>query len=165
MADVKTLPAAWERLRKLPFGRKIFSKLLGRLVPYSATIAPEVLELSPGYARVRIRITRGLMNHIQSAHAMALGNLSELTGGLALSFGMPAGNRLVAAKFTLEYLKRGYGTLIAECRAPQVDWSLAKQVVEAEVLTRDEHGDVVVRAVGMYHISAPASRKPQTANG
>lgn len=158
LADANDLVRAWERLSKLPLGRRIFSRLLGHLVPYSATISPEVLALAPGYAQVRIRITKKLMNHIQSAHAMALGNLSELTGGLALSFGMPADRRLVASKFTLEYKKRGYGVLTAECRAAAVDWSLPKQVLEVDVVTRDASGDVVVHGVGTYHISVAGRR-------
>jgi acyl-coenzyme A thioesterase PaaI-like protein len=158
VADAADLVRTWERLSKLPFGRRLFSRLLGHLVPYGATISPEVRALAPGYAQVRIRVTKKLMNHIQSAHAMALGNLAELTGGLALTFGMPGDRRLVAAKFTLEYRKRGYGVLTAECRAPAVDWGPPKQVIDVEVFIRDAAGDVVVRGVGTYHLSVVGRR-------
>lgn len=150
-----TLARTWDKLSRLPAGRHLFSRVLGRMVPYGSTISPFVEALGPGYARICIKITRKLMNHIQSAHAMALGNLAELTGGLALTFAMPGNMRLVAAKFTLEYKKRGYGKLTAESNAPLLDWTLPKQVVEVEVFIRDEAGEVVVRGVGEYHISRP----------
>lgn len=149
------LARTWDKLSRLPAGRYLFSRVLGRMIPYGATIGAHVEDLGPGYARISIKITRKLMNHIQSAHAMALGNLAELTGGLALTFAMPGNMRLVAAKFTLEYKKRGYGRLTAESNAPLLDWTLPKQVVEVEVFIRDAAGDVVVRGVGEYHISRP----------
>lgn len=153
--EPSVLARAWTKLSRLPGGRHLFSRVLGRTVPYSRTIKPYVADLGPGYAKLQIRITHPLTNHIGSAHAMVLGNLAELTGGLALTFAMPASLRLVAAKFTLEYKKRGYGRLTAESNAPLLDWTLPKQVVEVEVFIRDEAGDVVVRGVGEYHISRP----------
>ena len=42
----------WQRARRLPFGDQLFTWALGNMVPYTASIAPRVLELQPGLARV-----------------------------------------------------------------------------------------------------------------
>jgi hypothetical protein len=52
--------ALWKRCAGLPFGRGLFSALLGLQVPYSGALGATVLELAPGHARVQLReSTRG----------------------------------------------------------------------------------------------------------
>ena len=61
----------WQRLSPLPLGKWAFSRLVGRMVPYSGSIRPYVEVLSPGYGRISIRDRRGLRNHLRSVHAIA----------------------------------------------------------------------------------------------
>ena len=145
----------WRRLSPLPGGRRLFSFLLGRLVPYTGSIGPLVEELEPGYARVSLADRKAVRNHLRSIHAIALANLAEAASGLAVIAALPPGARGILVGFRIEYLKKARGRLVAECRCTIPDLTGAA-AVEAEPLVevRDAAGDVVVRAWPRWRLSA-----------
>ena len=151
MPVTNPLAQTWERTSRMPFGRYVFSKVLSTLVPYSGTIRPLVLELRPGYARIQMRDRKAVRNHLQSIHAIALMNLAELTGGLALNVGMPDDARGIVTGLSIDYLKKARGTLIGECDYPMPDMSTEREI---EVVTelKDTSGDVVARATARWKI-------------
>lgn len=145
MADpLETLKKSWNTLNGVPGGRKLFSFMVGRTAPYTGTIGAEVEELEPGFARVAMADRGGLRNHLKSIHAIALANLVELTGNLALAYSLPAGHRFIVTGMEIDYVKKARGRLVGECHLalPDGEWP---ELVVPEVEIKDAAGDVVVR--------------------
>lgn len=135
----------WNAMKRFPAGNLLFSKLLGTMVPYSGTIKPEVIEMEPGFTRVRLRDRRGVRNHLKSIHAIALMNLGELSSGLAVNSALGANQRGIVTKLSIEYFKKARGTLESECRVilPSIEGPTEFKV---PVDIRNAEGDVVCRA-------------------
>ena len=134
---------AWDRLERVPGGKRIFSRIIGRLAPYTATIGAVVQELDAGYSRVTLADRRAVRNHLSCVHAVALANLVELTGNIAVAYSLPDDARFIVAGMSLDYIKKARGTITGECKTPPVQ-SSAKQEYDVRVTLRDEAGDVVV---------------------
>jgi len=136
------LVARWQRLGSSAVGRRFFSFALGRAVPYSGSISPEVLELAPGRARVALRDRRAVRNHLGSIHAIALVNLGEVTSGLALLAGLPDDARGIVKGLSVEYLKKARGRIVATTSCPPITTNATSDLtVEADL--RDSDGDSV----------------------
>jgi acyl-coenzyme A thioesterase PaaI-like protein len=145
----REMRAAWGRFRRLPFGDRLFSWALGRMVPYSGSIGAVVRDLSPGHARVELADRRKVRNHLSSIHAVALMNLAELSTGLALNTGLPDDARGILVRLTIEYVKKARGTLTSECsvEAPKTN---ERREVDVEAVIRDASGDVVAKAAARW---------------
>jgi acyl-coenzyme A thioesterase PaaI-like protein len=115
----------WDRMHTLPGGKAAFSKMIGMLAPYSGSIGARVEDVKSGYARCSIRDRRKVRNHLRSVHAIALVNLAEITGNLALGYSMPDDARFIPTGIDIKYIKKARGTItcIAECPIPETSES------------------------------------------
>jgi uncharacterized protein (TIGR00369 family) len=118
---------------------------MSRAIPYTGSISPRVLELRPGFARVAMADRHALRNHLRSLHAVALANLAEYTGNLALAYSLPDGARFIVKQLSIEYLKKARGRIVGQCTCP-VPQSTQRQEFELLVELNDDAGQLVARA-------------------
>lgn len=145
----------WDSLHDKPGGKWFFSVLFSRMVPYSGTVKPYVLELGPGKARVAMQDRQAVRNHLNSVHAIALMNLAEMATGLAFAYGMPASSRSIITALSIEYLKKARGPLVSECEFELPDFSQrAEHLVEVQI--KDKAGDVVAKAQAKWLVGPRA---------
>ena len=142
----------WRRLSRLPGGRWMFSKMIGRMAPYTGSIGARIVDLGPGYSRWTLRDRRKIRNHLNSIHAVALVNLAEVASGTAMLAGLSPATRGIVKGLSIEYLKKARGTLTAECRCapPTVDRE-TDYTLEATIT--DQGGDPVARAHVVWRLA------------
>ena len=146
---------AWVRLSGLPGGKLLFSKMVGRMAPYTGTIDARVQEVSPGYARVAMRDRKAVRNHLKCVHAIALANLGEVTTGLATLMGLPDDARGIPKGLSIEYLKKARGNLTAECRVEVPADITDGLTLDAVADIRNPEGELVTR-VTAHWVVGPA---------
>ena len=135
----------WDKLAGKPGGKLLFSKMLGMAAPYTGTINARVEDLRVGHARVSLRDRRFVRNHLRSVHAIALANLAEVTGNVALAYSLPSDARFIPTQIHIEYLKKARGTItgISDCPVPD---SSERGEYLVPVSLRNEAGEEVARA-------------------
>ena len=137
---------AWDLLSGLPGGKVLFSRLIGRAAPYTGSIHATVTALRSGYAQVVMPDKARLRNHLSSVHAIALANLAELAGNVALAYSMPDDARFIVAGLSIDYVKKARGAITATSECP-VPTSSERVEFDVPVIMRDGAGDEVARAV------------------
>ncbi|NCN25958.1 DUF4442 domain-containing protein [bacterium] len=144
----------WVKLQKLPAGALLFSRVLGRLIPYTGTIPFKIVSLEPGFAQITMKDCRRVRNHLDCIHAMALANLAELTSGLALTTGLTKKHRAILVGYEITYHKKARGQLLAESRFDSkslpIDTSSEQRV---EVSLKNKDNDVVCKATALWKVA------------
>lgn len=147
------LVRAWSRLAGLPGGPRVFSWLLGRLVPYTGSVGARVVALEPGEAEVRLRDRRRVRNHLASVHAVALVNVGELASGLAILTALPPGVRGIPIRLDTEFVRKARGDITARARFVPPDVTGDTDVV-LQVPLHDASGELVARITATWRLRA-----------
>ena len=137
---------AWDVLSVMPAGKLVFSRMIGAMAPYTGTIHPHVTVLRSGYCEVQMHDRRAVRNHLNSIHAIALCNLAEIAGNVALFYSMPDDARFIVSGLEIDYLKKARGTITAIGESP-VPRTSARAPYDVPVTLRDASGEDVARAV------------------
>ncbi|HZF15530.1 MAG TPA: hotdog fold domain-containing protein [Steroidobacteraceae bacterium] len=143
----------YERLSRRPLGKWLFAEIICLNAPYFSTIEPRFHALRPGFCEVSMRKRRGVLNHIRTVHALAIGNLCELSAGMMMEATLPADLRWIPRGMTIEYLGKAKTDVTATARLDKTDWSGGENV-GVPVTAVDTDGKEVVRAVITMYISA-----------
>jgi acyl-coenzyme A thioesterase PaaI-like protein len=147
----------WRATSRLPGGKWLFSRALGRYVPYSGSIGADIRVLEPGYCQATLRDRRRVRNHLHSIHAMALANLGELVTGLALMNSLPGNTRGILTGYSIDYVKKARGRLLAECRCA-IPTDNAEHTVEVDGEITDSAADVVATVQARWLIGPEPAR-------
>ena len=140
----QTVIERWNRAKGTRLGRWLFSRAAGRFAPYTGTIGARIEELEPGRSVVTMRDRKAVRNHLRSVHAVALTNLIELTGSLAIIASMHENTRMIPIRLESEFLKKARGTLTAEGSCEPFEPGFEGEL-QGVVVVRDEAGDEVTR--------------------
>jgi acyl-coenzyme A thioesterase PaaI-like protein len=135
----------WDRVSPLPGGKILFTRAVGMAAPYTSTIGARVVALRPRFAEVVMRDRPAVRNHLRCVHAVALVNLAELTGNMALAYTLPDDARFIVAGLSIEYLKKARGTLHATSECPPIPSSV-KAEYRVPVSIWNTSGEEVARA-------------------
>jgi acyl-coenzyme A thioesterase PaaI-like protein len=137
---------AWDLLSRVPGGKVLFSRLVGAMAPYTGSIHAQVTTLREGHAEVQLADRRAVRNHLDCVHAIALANLAELAGNVALFYSLPDDARFIVSGIEIEYLKKARGTITAIGESP-VPRTSARAAYDVSVSLRDASGEEVAHAV------------------
>ena len=107
----------WASFNKAPFGKELFSKALAFMIPYTGSMKATVIKLEAGATEVELKEHRGVRNHLNSVHAVALMNLGELSTGLSCLTSLPPKSRgILKLKFNSDRQYPCSSTKVAGCR-------------------------------------------------
>lgn len=142
--DVNVIRTLWDRLGALPLGDRLFSRAVGLAAPYTGSMGARVVELRDDYCQTELRDRWSVRNHLTSIHAVALANLAEMTGNLAVAYTLPDDARFIVAGMNMEYVAKARGTLTAICDQP-LPRVADKREVEVVVQIFDRKQQLVAR--------------------
>ena len=137
----------YRRITAWPAGHWLFSRAVCFKAPYFSSIRPRIELLEPGRCVASLRHRRAVTNHIGTVHAIALCNLAELAGGLAIDATLPPSMRWIPKGMSVEYLHKAVGTMRAVAAPAQpVVGADAGYELPVEVEVTDPSGEAVFRA-------------------
>lgn len=146
----KLLPL-WNTLKRYPGGIWLFSKIIGFIVPYTGSMSARILHLEPGSCRLFLKDRRKIRNHLKSIHAIALANMGEATGGIALVVSLPKNGRAILVNLCTEYLKKARGHLTS-----QVNFSppTLTEDMDIEIITEifDQQNNLVAKTSATWRL-------------
>ena len=141
----------YNRVTKLPFGNKIFSKMVSRMAPYFATVKPMISELNVNRCVCLIKKRKAVHNHIQTVHVIAICNGLEMAMGVMAEASIPNHLRWIPKGMSVDYTAKAGSdiTCIAEMKPEQ--WVPGDMLVEVNAYDTD--GVVVVKGTIKLWIS------------
>lgn len=149
----------YQRIAKLPAGKRIFSLLYSVKAPYFATVRPVVREVRPNYAELSIRNRKRVHNHIGTLHAIAVCNGLEAAMGLVAEATCPTDKRWLPRGLQVSYLAKSTTDLLCSAETDPAQWAATPGDVDIKVKAVRTDGVVVVEGV----IPVYVTKKPTKA--
>lgn len=148
----------YQRIAKLPAGKRIFSLLYSVKAPYFATVRPLVREVRPNYAELSIRNRKRVHNHIGTLHAIAVCNGLEAAMGLVAEATCPSDKRWLPRGLQVSYLAKSTTDLLCVAETDPAQWAATPGDVDITVKAVRTDGVVVVEGVIPVYVTDKPTR-------
>lgn len=129
-------------------GKGLFSAAVSLKAPYFSTVLPQLQEMRPGYAEVKVPKWWLVNNHIKTFHVIAACNAAESAMGMLAEASLPNTHRWLPKGMRTEYRTKSTGGLIARASAKLPDFSS---------ITRESGGQTVTVTI---HFEDAAGNEP-----
>ena len=106
---------------------------------------------------------RRLRNHLRSLHAIALSNLAELTGNIALAYSIPGDARFIVTRMSIEYFSKARGEITATC-ASSMPADNVEREIEIPIELKDAQSVLVARA-SLFSLVGPVKDAKASSTG
>lgn len=143
MAKINKTLAIYNKLKKFPFGKKIFSLIVGHKAPYFSSISAKVIELEANQCTCVIKKHKAVFNHIKTIHAIAICNGLEMAMGIMAEASMPKYLRWIPKGMEVEYTAKAGSDIRCIATMNAADWQPGDLFVQVTAL--DENDVVVVK--------------------
>ena len=137
----------WKKTSALPLGDRIFSFAFSQKAPYFATIRPRFTVVEPNRAELVIRKRRGVHNHIQTVHAIALCNGLEAAMGALAESTIPSGKRWIPKGMEVAYTAKADSDITCIAETDPEQWTSGDPDLPVRVRGVRQDGTVVVEGI------------------
>ena len=151
----KTL-STYDKLKDLPFGKKLFSIIVSRVAPYFSTIDPKITELIPNQCTCMITKKKKVFNHIKTVHVIAICNGLEMAMGVMAEASVPKHLRWIPKGMTVNYTAKADSDIRCVAKVDAEAWQPGDMLVN--ITAYDEHDVVVVEGTIKLWISEKSNK-------
>ena len=137
----------YRQATRLPAGELVFSKLFSLKAPYFGTVKPRFVELRPGYAELKIRKRRRVLNHIGTVHVIAICNGLEAAMGALAEASIPRSKRWIPKGMEVSYTAKAVSDITCIAETDPDIWTSDEHDVPVRVRAVRDDGTVVVEGV------------------
>ena len=110
----KNLSDIYSLLKDKLFGKTAFSTMISCVSPYSGSVKPYVNYFDNNFVKCSINESFFIKNPFNSIHALALGNLGELTSGLLMMNYLQRFNKKgIVTQINIKFHKKARNTIYA----------------------------------------------------
>lgn len=135
---------AYTKLKKIPGGLTILSKIVSRKAPYFQTVDPIISKLERNYCEARMSKNKSVENHIGTVHVIAICNGLEYVMGVLTEASIPTHLRWLPKGMQVNYVAKANSDIKLIARVED-EWKAGDLNVTIEAYRED--GVVVVQGV------------------
>lgn len=142
----------YDKLKKLPFGKKLFTIYAANKAPYFKTMSPLITKIEPGECHCFIKKRKKVENHIGTVHVIAICNGLEMAMGFMAEASIPKNLRWIPKGMTVNYTAKADSDIRCEAVLPNNEW--IEGDLPVSVKAYDENNVVVVDGTINLWVSA-----------